>query len=348
MNNAALSWKAFLLLIASLPNLSTMATSHHGTTAVTSLMRSFTSPTRQEACVALSAFSGNHRSFKHSSAIRPRQARAAATVITDSFQHRQLVANSSMCNNHHHDRCSLFPHRFFSATTQLFMTNDDDDDGESSISSTTNDDEKNTKTTRTSYDLPNLKKEITRLALRTHKKIGKASTRIQAAKDQWKELRAAMEDTPSDQIDEELMQQLEKAPSTTLLEQYQSELKELQANLQKLNWLEEQFARPPLNKKKILSVDDMRNPIVVPDGWRIAEYIQELDIDDDENSKQKRIEADERNKRSKKERAAAQSSTTKQNQQGGRLPYRRYYTENQIEVRVSGLIVFRDFHFFVQ
>ena len=198
--------------------------------------------------------------------------------------------------------------------TQLFVTDDD--------SSESSDGEE-----RTSFNIPALKKETTRLTLRTHKKIGKASTRVRAAEEQIDKLRVAIDASESDEVDEKLLQKLEDAPN---VEQYKVELKELQTRLQQLNWLEEQFGKSPLKSKKNLSSEDMQTTI--PQGEKVLQYILELDISDDESQKQKRIEENARNRRSKKERA-----TNEQNrqQQGARLPFRRYYTQQNIEIRVG-------------
>ena len=200
--------------------------------------------------------------------------------------------------------------------TQLFVTSEDDDSSESS------DGEE-----RTSFNIPALKKETTRLTLRTHKKIGKASTRVRAAEEQIDKLRVAIDASESDEVDEKLLQKLEDAPN---VEQYKVELKELQTRLQQLNWLEEQFGKSPLKSKKNLSSEDMQTTI--PQGEKVLQYILELDISDDESQKKKRIEENARNRRSKKERATLEQN---RQQQGARLPYRRYYTQKNVEIRVG-------------
>lgn len=200
--------------------------------------------------------------------------------------------------------------------TRLFAA----DDGESS--------EITNQETRTSFKIPVLKKETIRLALRAHKKIGKVSTRIRAVEEQYKKLTDAIDASSSEEVDDKLLQQLEDAPS---VEQYKVQMNELQTRLQKLNWLEEQFGKSPLKSKKELSVEDMQ--MLIPDGEQVVQIILELDISDDESQKQKRIDENARNRRSKADKAVTLKQQNQQ--QGGRLPYRRYFTEKQVEIRVG-------------
>ena len=209
-----------------------------------------------------------------------------------------------------------------SLSTQRFTTADDDD----GASETDGEDEGR----RTSFDVPLLKKETTRLALRTRKKIEKASTRIRGAEEQYDKLRAAIDDSPSEEVDERLLQQMEEAPN---LEQYKKEMSELQHRLRQLNWLEEQFNAPPLKNKKKLTIDEMSR--LAPEGARVAQIVLELDIDDDESLRTKKIEVDVNNKRAKAEKAVTTKERKNHQQQGGRLPYRRYYSEQRTEIRVS-------------
>lgn len=193
------------------------------------------------------------------------------------------------------------------------------------------------RTTPTTVNIPLLKKEIMRLTLRTHKKIDKASTRIRGAEEQYNKLRLAIDACSSDDgVDEKLMQQLEQAPN---VEQYKQELKDLQDRLQKLNWLEVKFNMPPLKSKKELSVDELEKT-VPNEGGQIIQYILDLEISDDyESQKQKKIEMDANYRRAKKEKSMQLKEQNSQKpKQGGRLPYRRYYSEQQTEIRVRYLI----------
>jgi len=181
--------------------------------------------------------------------------------------------------------------------------------------------------TRTTFNIPVLKKETTRLAFRALKKIGKVATRIRAVEDQYSKLNEAIDANSSEEMEDKLLQQLEDAPSVAV---YKEQMEELQARLQKLNWLEEQFGKPTWKNKKMLSAEDIE---LLSDGERVVQIIQELDISDDEEQKQKRIDENSRNRATK----AAKTATLKQQnqRQGARLPYRRYYTEAQVEIRVG-------------
>ena len=230
-----------------------------------------------------------------------------------------LVTNSNTVQQHSSDhyapqRISISRSQF---TSQLFITIDDDKSAEN----------------RTTANIPQLKKEIARLTLRTHKKIDKASTRIRGAEEQYNKLRLAIDACPLDHgVDDKLLQQLEQAPSVEVCKQ---ELRDLQDRLQKLNWLEEQFNKPPLKNKKELSFDEILN-IAPNEGAQVIQYILDLDIRDDyESQKQKKIEMDANNRRAKKEKSMKlKEQNVQQPKQGGRLPYRRYYSEQQTEIRV--------------
>jgi predicted ribosome quality control (RQC) complex YloA/Tae2 family protein len=178
---------------------------------------------------------------------------------------------------------------------------------------------------KASYNIAALKKETTRLISRAHKKVGKVSARVRYAEEQLEKLRAEIDASSSEEVDDELLNKLENAPN---IEDHRKEMAELQSRLQKLNWLEEQFAQSPLKGKKIMSLEELQK---IEIGSQVVEYVTELDINDDENQKQKRIEADEMNKRAKKQKEVNGGD----NETGPRLPYRRYYTENKIEIKVG-------------
>jgi predicted ribosome quality control (RQC) complex YloA/Tae2 family protein len=202
-------------------------------------------------------------------------------------------------------------------TTQLFMSSDDD--------RSTSDQDDTQQEPKASYNIAALKKETTRLISRAHKKVGKVSARVRYAEEQLEKLRAEIDASSSEEVDDELLNKLENAPN---IEDHRKEMAELQSRLQKLNWLEEQFAQSPLKGKKIMSLEELQK---IEIGSQVVEYVTELDINDDENQKQKRIEADEMNKRAKKQKEVNGGD----NETGPRLPYRRYYTENKIEIKVG-------------
>lgn len=227
-----------------------------------------------------------------------------------NFSSRSMQANrifpAQTCRN------NKYAHR--RRSTSLFMSDNTNKDVETTSTSST-------------VDIPQMKKEITRLSLRTVKKIGKVSVRIQAAEDQLAKVRAAME---SQEVDEALLEQLEQSPSEATLTEHRNDMTALQTRLKQLNWLEEQFNNPPLKKKGSLTSEELLQ--LTDSGEQILEYIAELQINDTLDAKNKRAEEDARNKMSKK-----QSQMQRQQQkevEGSRLPYRRYYTENNIEIKV--------------
>ena len=235
-----------------------------------------------------------------------------------------LVGGSSRCIScsacllsRSQQQCISPMQRFFQETTEkrsfsLFMTTDDNP----------------TEEPKESYNIALLKKETSRLILRTHKKIGKAGVRVRAAEDQYERLRLRIDEGDTE-MDDELLKQLEDSPN---LEEMQSDLQQLKDRLRKLTWLEEQFSSAPLKSKKSLMASELRS---IPDiGPVVIEYVHELQISDDESAKQMKIEADARNRRAKAEKAAARKEQGSQ-KQGGRLPYRRYYTKSNVEIRVG-------------
>ena len=225
-----------------------------------------------------------------------------------------------------HPQCSMQMKFGSRSITHLFMSSNDENDNDSS---TTEAEE------RTSFNIPVLKKETARLTLRIHKKIGKASTRIRYADEQYEKLRVAIDTNQDETMDDKLLQQLEEAPN---IQQFKNDLQQLQNRLQKLNWLEEQFSKPPLKSKKQLSSNDLlSSELYGEEGRKVLEYVLELDISDDESSKQKRIDQNAQNRRSKKERAVQLKEEGGGGGEGNgpRLPYRRYYTETNVEIRVS-------------
>lgn len=189
-------------------------------------------------------------------------------------------------------------------------------------------DNSNQSTEVQTINIPQMKKEVTRLSLRTVKKIGKVSVRIQAAEDQLAKVRAAMEE--SQDVDDALMKQMESAPSDDALAEHQKDMSELQSRLSQLNWLEEQFNNSPLKKKGSLTSEELLKLTDV--GEQILQFIEDLEINENEEAKNKRIEEDARNKKSKKEMSYQKQQ--QQQQQGSRLPYRRYYTQSNIEIKV--------------
>ncbi|KAL7444313.1 hypothetical protein ACHAXM_009411 [Skeletonema potamos] len=249
---------------------------------------------------AFSTVTGKHY---HSTLSTPSQPRRSAKLYSPSLHllHKRTIES----------RYLSWP------TTQLFMSSDDD--------RSTSDQDDTQQEPKASYNIAALKKETTRLISRAHKKVGKVSARVRYAEEQLEKLRAEIDASSSEEVDDELLNKLENAPN---IEDHRKEMAELQSRLQKLNWLEEQFAQSPLKGKKIMSLEELQK---IEIGSQVVEYVTELDINDDENQKQKRIEADEMNKRAKKQKEVNGGD----NETGPRLPYRRYYTENKIEIKVG-------------
>lgn len=108
--------------------------------------------------------------------------------------------------------------------SQIFMTTTGNDIGADSG-----------KTIESSWKVPGLKKEVQRLLLRCHKKVGKANQRLKVAQERVEELST----NPSASLEA-----LEQCPDVSALEE---ELAELQERLQRLNELESELAS--INKK---------------------------------------------------------------------------------------------------
>lgn len=141
---------------------------------------------------------------------------------------------------------------------------------------------------------PGLKKEVQRLILRCHKKIGKAHERLTKARDQAK---ALVEDESATLSD------LEQCPDVNALE---LELKELQSRLRGLHQLEE--ALQPIKKKST----------VLP--AEIAQLVVDLGVDDQPLAPAPRGPG--------KIKGPRERSTS-------RKPYRRFYSFDNIEIRVG-------------
>lgn len=175
----------------------------------------------------------------------------------------------------------------------LFMDTDDDDDDDF------NNNNNNSATAtidKQTWNIPELKKETSRLTLRCHKKIGKASSRLTQANEQVEELRTNPNPT---------LEELESCPNVTL---YEQELKELQERLRLLNLLEEKLQ----NIKKGGKSSELPDDVLV--------LVLELDVKDEGPQRQEKPKV----KKQKGPKTVAP-----------RLPYFRYYTENETEIRVS-------------
>ena len=147
-----------------------------------------------------------------------------------------------------------------------------------------------------SWNVPSLKKETTRLTVRCHKKIGKASQRLRKAQEQVERLTSSPDVT---------MEELEKCPN---IDELEADLSNLQQRLKKLNKLE----------VLLLDVKGSKKSVILPE--HVASLAIELEVSDEGPVRKER--APKKNKGPKK-------------MQAFRLPYRRFYTVNKTEIRVS-------------
>ena len=152
-----------------------------------------------------------------------------------------------------------------------------------------------TKSLDSTWNIPGLKKEAMRLTQRCFKKIGKANQRLSKAKE-------TVEDLTSDP--NATLEALENCPN---IEAFQLELQELQQRMRNLNSLDEALSNLGTKKKSI----------VLPK--EIAQLALDLGIDDKPPARPERVS------KTKGPRRDAPS----------RKPYRRYYSFDNIEIRVG-------------
>jgi predicted ribosome quality control (RQC) complex YloA/Tae2 family protein len=174
--------------------------------------------------------------------------------------------------------------RFSSSSTHLFMaTVDEDETTEAS------------KTADSTWNLPGLKKEVQRLVMRCHKKVGKANERLKKANELVDELATKPDASLED---------LEKCPNLEVLE---VELRQIQDRLKSLNSLEES-----------LTGIKGKSGVVLPE--EAVTLALSLGVDDAPPRRPERGAPKPKGPR----------SGTK-----GRLPYRRYYSFKSVEIRVG-------------
>lgn len=154
-----------------------------------------------------------------------------------------------------------------------------------------------TKTLESTWNVPGLKKELQRLILRCHKKIGKSSTRLRNAQE-------VVEKLTSD--DTATLEQLEQCPNIEALE---FELNELRERLSGLNELE-----------KLLGSFKSKKDIVLPE--EVATLALQLGVND---APPKRPPRGPKKKKGPRQEAS-------------RLPYRRFYSINNTEIRVCSVL----------
>jgi hypothetical protein len=144
------------------------------------------------------------------------------------------------------------------------------------------------------WDLGGLRKEVSRLTVRCHKKTGKANERLRKAQEEVDRL------TSDDNVS---MEELEKCPN---LDELEAQVEELRTRLTQLNQLE------------VLLADVKGKKAVLPEN--IAKLAISLEANDEPPQRQPRGP--------KKQKGPRVMNAF-------RLPYRRFYTVNKTEIRVS-------------
>jgi len=146
------------------------------------------------------------------------------------------------------------------------------------------------------WNLGGLRKEVSRLTVRCHKKTGKANQRLQKAQEEVDRLTGTEGVT---------MEELEKCPN---LDELEAQVKELRTRLTQLNQLE------------VLLADIKGKKTVLPE--HVAKLAISLEAQDEPPQRAERGPKKEKGPR---------------NMNAFRLPYRRFYTNNKTEIRVSAI-----------
>lgn len=146
------------------------------------------------------------------------------------------------------------------------------------------------------WDLGGLRKEVSRLTVRCHKKTGKANERLRKAQQEVERL------TGDDDV---TMEELEKCPN---LDEMEAQVGELRTRLTQLNELEAMLS------------DIKGKKTVLPE--RIVKLVSTLEVNDEPPQRQPR---------------GPKKKKGPKNMSAIRLPYRRFYTMNKTEIRVSGI-----------
>jgi NFACT protein RNA binding domain len=204
---------------------------------------------------------------------------------------------------------SILVSRYSCTATRIYSTSS----SSSSSSSTTGANQQDASTTRKTlerqWNVTGLKKEVGRLILRSHKKIGKASERLRKTQEEEQLLdknnnepaRTAVAAAPASFKDNKLGD----FSSLSAEEQYE-ELEALRARLQDLNKLESALASYKQKSSTVLPED-------------IASLAIALDVDDAPP-----VRPDRGPPKPKGPRVS-----------GPRLPYRRFYSQQKTEIRVG-------------
>lgn len=145
------------------------------------------------------------------------------------------------------------------------------------------------------WNIVGLRKEVSRLTVRCHKKVGKANQRLQKAQNEVDQLTGSEDVT---------MEELANCPN---LDEFETQVEELRNRLTQLNELE------------VLLQNIKGKKMVLPD--HIATFAIMLEVQDETPQRP--------------ERGPKKQKGPRQNMVASRLPYRRYYTNNKTEIRVS-------------
>jgi len=159
------------------------------------------------------------------------------------------------------------------------------------------------------WNLGGLRKEVSRLTVRCHKKIGKANQRIQKAKLEVERLLSKDGVITDEEFD--------SCPNN--IDQLQQDLVVLQTRLQQLNQLEVLLQDVKGGKKN--------GVVVLPD--HISSLVISLDVNDEPLTSNPQSSSAKNNKNSKTKEKGPKNMTP------FRRPYRRYYTSNKTEIRVG-------------
>lgn len=144
------------------------------------------------------------------------------------------------------------------------------------------------------WDLGGLRKEVSRLTVRCHKRTGKANERLRKAQEEVDRL------TSDDSV---TMEELEKCPN---LDELEAQVEELRDRLKNLNQLEVTLA------------DIKGKKAVLPE--RLAKLAISLEVNDEPPNRQPR---------------GPKKQKGPKNMNSFRLPYRRFYSIDKTEIRVS-------------
>jgi hypothetical protein len=180
------------------------------------------------------------------------------------------------------------------ATTSIFMSAMEDIE----IDENTRSDQKPIIDLERTWNLGELRKEVSRLTVRCHKKIGKATQRLQKAQEEVNRL------TSTDDVS---MEELEACPN---IDELSNQVDELQYRLKQLNQLE------------VLLQDMKGKKVVLPD--HVAQLAFDLQVNDEPTPQNNNTQ----DRPQKKQKGPKTMSSF-------RLPYRRYFTSNKTEIRVS-------------